>query len=238
MANEYFKNFPTTQYKLSNGKWITIKDFFRKSSIEQNAVNQIVNYEFYELEDGERPDVVATKLYGNGDLHWTFLLVNEMESYFDWHKDTQTFETYLKQKYPGQWLTFADTSSMISQTSKFLLGEKITANDGATGNIIKVHPTYKRIGIESTTPFLGGDTVTGSSSGKVATVLDAINQIDGVAYYKDATGLRKNFFATGFTSVTIWQDEFDKNDAKRLIKIIKPQYIRKVVQEFDRIMSS
>ena len=190
------------------------------------------------MEDGERPDVVATKLYGNGDLHWTFLLVNEMESYFDWHKDTQTFETYLKQKYPGQWLTFADTSSMISQTSKYLLGETITAGDGNTGNVIKVQPTYSRMGVTGVLPFTGGDTITGSISNKSSTVQDAINQIDGIAYYKNADGLIRNTFASGFSSVTLWQDEFDKNEKKRLIKIIRPEYIRRVVQEFDRVMSS
>ena len=68
MANQYFENFPTTQYKLSNGKWITIKDFFRKSKIDQAALNNVIDYEYYELTDGERPDVVATKLYGNGDI--------------------------------------------------------------------------------------------------------------------------------------------------------------------------
>ena len=34
MAKEFFKNFPEIQYKLDSGKIVTIKDFFRKSSIE------------------------------------------------------------------------------------------------------------------------------------------------------------------------------------------------------------
>tara|TARA_B110000444_G_C18830589_1_gene593004 strand:+ start:118 stop:834 length:717 start_codon:yes stop_codon:yes gene_type:complete len=238
MANQYFDNFPTTQYKLSNGKWITIKDFFRKATIEQDAVNSVIDYEYYELEDGERPDIVATKIYGNGDLHWTLLLVNQMQSYYDWHKDTKTFELYLKQKYPGQWLTFANSSHIIDASSKFLLGEKITANDGNTAHIISVQPTYNRIGIEGGLDFSGGESVTGDISLKTGTVLNAINQIDGIAYYKNADGLRRNTFSSGYTSTSLWQDEFDTNDKKRLIKIIRPQYIRRVVQEFDRIMSS
>ena len=85
MANQFFKNFPEIQYKIqdSNGvdKFVTIKDFFRKSRIEQAAVTNVIDYTYYELEDGERPDVAATKLYGNPDLHWTFFLVNEIENY-------------------------------------------------------------------------------------------------------------------------------------------------------------
>ena len=69
MAQEYFKNFPEMQYTLSNGKIITIKDFFRKSKIEQEAVTGLIEYTTYELSEGDRPDTVATKLYGNGDFH-------------------------------------------------------------------------------------------------------------------------------------------------------------------------
>lgn len=236
MANEYFNNFPTTQYKLSDGRWITIKDFFRKSKIDQSALHKVIDYEYYQLQDGERPDVVATKIYGNGDLHWTLLLVNEIESYYDWHKDTPTFEAFLTEKYPGQYLTFANTSDIIDGNGKFLLGEKITSNDGNTAHVLKVEPTYNRIGVKGNREFTGGDTITGSE--KTATIQNAINQIDGVAYYKNDEGLKSNSFVNGYTSVTLWQDEFDKNDAKRLIKIIRPQYIRRVVQEFDRIMSS
>ena len=74
MSQQFFKNFPEMQYKLSDGKIITIKDFFRKASIDSSARDAIIDYTYYELEEGDRPDVVASKLYGNGDLHWVFFL--------------------------------------------------------------------------------------------------------------------------------------------------------------------
>ena len=187
MANQYFENFPTTQYKLANGKWITIKDFFRKSKIDQGALHKVIDYEYYELQDGERPDVVATKLYGNGDLHWTLLLVNEMESYFDWHKDTPTFEAYLKEKYPGQYLTFSNTSDMIDEDGKFLLGEEIKSNTGNTAHVIKVEPTYNRIGVDGRIDFIGGDTITGSEK----TADWALYQAKSAARPPVATGARQ-----------------------------------------------
>ena len=64
MSNQLFKNFPEIQYTLSTGKIVTIKDFFRKSMIEQEAVNSVISYTYYEIQDGERPDVVADRLYG------------------------------------------------------------------------------------------------------------------------------------------------------------------------------
>ena len=37
MANQFFENFPKIQYELSDGKRVFIKDFFRKSKIEQEC---------------------------------------------------------------------------------------------------------------------------------------------------------------------------------------------------------
>ena len=130
MATEFFKNFPKVQYKLNDGRIIYIKDFFRKSKIEQEAVQSIVDYSKYEIQEGERPDIVATKLYGNPDLHWIFFVVNEFENYYDWHMDNQTFQKYLDKKYHGQFLVFDQSTSVVSATSKYLLGEKITSTSG------------------------------------------------------------------------------------------------------------
>ena len=44
MSNQLFKNFPEIQYTLSTGKIVTVKDFFRKSMIEQESVNSCLLY--------------------------------------------------------------------------------------------------------------------------------------------------------------------------------------------------
>ena len=49
MANELFKNFPEVRYTLSNGKIVTIKDFFRKAKLEGTQLNQVIDYTFYEI---------------------------------------------------------------------------------------------------------------------------------------------------------------------------------------------
>ena len=44
MAVEFFRNFPEITYNLSDGRTILIKDFFRKSKVEQDAVNSLIDY--------------------------------------------------------------------------------------------------------------------------------------------------------------------------------------------------
>ena len=333
MANEFFKNFPEIQYKIQDSdgvdKFVTIKDFFRKSRIEQAAVTNVIDYTYYELEDGERPDIVATKLYGNPDLHWTFFLVNEIENYYDWHRDNNSFEVFMDEKYPGQILNAAATTDIVSSatyndqdeitaTDKFVLGERLSSqyefeadgnntsfagadangntlsfkaeglkvyridyesanrvllqtpeqytisnfsnyryttltyveinpvlksgdklliNDSIKAHVVKVEPTFKRI-VSVGESLTGGQTITGSVSGKTFTIVDAINHRDGIKHYKSEAGHYKNTFTSGDTSESHYKHEIDKNEEKRKIKVIRPEFIKRVVNEFERIMLS
>jgi hypothetical protein len=237
MANELFKNFPKIGYRLESGKYVTIRDFFRKSTVEQSFINDIIDYEYYELQDGERPDIVATKIYGNGDLHWTLFLVNEFLNYNDWHKDTETFDIYMKEKYPGHYLTVTNVSDLIDQDKKFLLGEKISTPVGH-GRVLQLQPTYKRLGVTNSTKWRTGDVITGEVSGKSFEIENVIEMKDGVSHYVNSDGLKKNYFENGYTSVSLIEHEMEHNEEKRKIKIIRPELINRVVNEFERLMSN
>jgi len=236
MALEYFKNFPEISYKLDSGKVVFIKDFFRKSKIEQDAVNSIIQYNKYELSDGDRPDILATKLYGNSNLHWLFFLVNDIENYFDWHKDNQIFERYIDKKFLGQLATGTQSTDILTPTTKFLLGEKVTSVS-SEGRIIEVSPLEKRICIDGGN-FVANELITGAVSGKTFTPTSIINHRDGISFYKNSDGLKRNTESSGFTGVTFYEDEFDKNEEKRKIKIIKPSLVDNIVERFEEVMSA
>ena len=70
-------------------------------------------------------------------MHWTFFLVNDIENYYDWYKDQQTFERYINKKYPGQLAIASQSTDIVARkttasdtTNKFLLGEKVTSASG------------------------------------------------------------------------------------------------------------
>ena len=52
------------QYTLNTGEIVRVKDFFRKAKVESKALDSIVEYQYYEILDGERPDVAAVGLRG------------------------------------------------------------------------------------------------------------------------------------------------------------------------------
>ena len=236
MAQEFFKNFPEIQYKLDSGKIVTIKDFFRKSSIEPAAQEAIIDYTFYELTEGDRPDIVASKLYGDPDLHWVFFLVNEFENYYDWFKSSRDFENYITKKYGGKYFVCESSTDIVSATSKFLIGETITGAN-SKGIVVDVDPTMCRIGVDVEKGFVDPILSTGSSSSKSITPTSIIDMQDGVAYYvKD--GIKSTHFVSGATAKTIYEDEFEKNEEKRNIKIISPNMIGRIVSQFEKVMKS
>jgi len=241
MSNEYFKNFETIQYPL-NDKLVSIKNFFKKTTVEQKSLYDVVDYTFYELSEGERPDIVASKLYGDSDLYWVLLLVNEIENLNEWHKDSPTFESYMNEKYEGKYLNATASTDIVSSTSKFLIGEAITYTDtvdptnGRGGHVVEVDPTFNRIGVVGDFPRL--NSVTGGSSEKSFTPSSIIERRDGVSYYKNSDDtLRRNTSASGYSAVTFYDDEFAKNEEKRKIKIVRPNIVNQVVKEFERLMS-
>ena len=241
MANEFFKNFPEVQYQL-DGKVIYIKDFFRKSKIDQESVKALIDYTYYELQEGERPDIAADKLYGSSDLHWTFFLVNDFENYYDWFKDATSFESYISKKYPGQIAIASQSTDIVARktsvgdtSNKFLLGEKVTSVSGE-GRVILVEPEHNRIAIDGK-GFVANETITGKVSTKSFTPTSVVDHRDGVAYYKNGS-LRKNTESSGYTSVSNYDDEYEKNEAKRKIKIISPGIIQNVVRRFEKVMKS
>ena len=258
MANKLFENFPALQYTLNTGKVVRVKDFFRKAKIETDSVDSIVEYQLYEILEGERPDVVATKLYGDGDLHWTFWLVNDWDNYYDWFMDYETFENYMEEKYQGQNLIVENSSSIVTtptydttlvstdnplghkHDNKILIGETLTSGTKEV-SVLSVDPTFNRVVVKGDT--IEPNDVMLSKTNEVFgtnlsfTVQSVSDAQDGVHHYVDSAGNKRTFGGTGWTAVTYETEERNENEKKRQIKIIRPERIKRVLREFERIMS-
>ena len=161
---------------------------------------------------------------------------NYFDNYYDWWKDQSTFQQYIEKKYRGKFLVCDSSTDIVSATSKFLIGETITTSD-SKGVIIDVDPTFCRIGVDVEYGFLNPQVTTGSSSSKSVTPASIIEMRDGVSYY-DKGGVRSTHFVSGSTAKSLWEDEYEINEEKRRIKIIKPSMIGPVVRQFEKVMKS
>ena len=97
----YFKMFPLIPYDAKgDGKPTLMTDIFRRVKLTSNLTNQVVDFDYYNVQDGETPEMIAYKYYGDVNLHWTILVVNDVVDYYeDWPMSVQKFEQFVKEKY-------------------------------------------------------------------------------------------------------------------------------------------
>ena len=115
------------------------------------------------------------------------------------------------------------------------MGESVTGTN-SRGIIIDVDPTFCRLGVDVEVGFQN-PICNRSTSNKTVTPISIIDARDGVAYY-EKDGVKSTHFVSGSTAKTLWEDEYEKNEKKRLIKIIKPSMISAVVNQFEKVMKS
>lgn len=77
MSN-YFHNFPVVDYKFGDEDTLTR---FQHLGTTVDILEQVrkyqVYYQNYEIQNGERPEQLSGRLYGNTNYYWTFYLLND-----------------------------------------------------------------------------------------------------------------------------------------------------------------
>jgi hypothetical protein len=100
----YFQDFPDFLYdfEFTKGKReaIVITDITRNIRFRRDVLANISVYDEYDVIDGETPEIVAEKIYGNAEYHWIVMLANERYDYRkDWVLSIPRLEEYIQDKY-------------------------------------------------------------------------------------------------------------------------------------------
>ena len=239
MAEKYFKHYPTIDFDVKNdGELIEAKDIFRNIRVRDNSDEAIAGYEYYYVNDQDRPDVLATKLYGDATLYWLFWMVNDQFATFnDWPKSQSILERFIARKYSGKALVSNQQSDIVSSSdSKFLQGEKVVGStSSAFGFVINIDPTNKQLILNDVQGvFQDNETVTGSQSNKSFTLSSVRNFADSPHHYVNSDGNKTTLEST--TSVSNHDYEQELNDSKRSIRYIKVDYVPQILREFKSMI--
>lgn len=103
----------------------------RVKYIDDLRNNSIMYYE-YEIQDGERPDVIAHKIYGDSEKHWLILYVNDIiDIRSQWPLTYEEFKNYIID-------TYGSLSAAKSQIHGYFKTEKTTIlNSDDTSRTVK-----------------------------------------------------------------------------------------------------
>ena len=99
----YFENFPKFAYDFDiNGerKVLIVSDITRNVRFRKDILSNVTLYDEYDIKEGETPEIIAEKLYGNSQYHWVVMLVNDRYDYIKDFPLTYTALTqYITDKY-------------------------------------------------------------------------------------------------------------------------------------------
>ncbi len=99
---KYFNQFPLINYDITGLKsnYKAVVNIWRRVKVRSKIVDVITNYDRYDVQEGDTPEIVSYKIYGTTDLFWIVCLMNDVHNrYYDWPLPEFTFQQYVADKY-------------------------------------------------------------------------------------------------------------------------------------------
>ena len=171
----FFKQFPKIEYDFnSTGVKQNMVDLFRSVRPLPSFLDNYSAYTFYEIKNGERPDIVSERIYGSSQYYWTFFVINDFlhDGYRAWPMSKEDLFDYIAKEYEGYVIETnpvitRDTDQLItdhrnSLAGRFTLGETITgATSGATGTLTSKITDLSQLIVQNVTGAFIGDQTPG-----------------------------------------------------------------------------
>jgi hypothetical protein len=207
---KYFDTLPNINIPNGNDVQTYKNLLIRTSLVQQLATNPLVFYK-YSIQEGDTPEIVADKYYGDSYRYWMVLYGNQniMDPQWDWPLDSKQFISFLNDKYSANAGGVGNVLSYTQQTIHHY--EKITTTvDGTTGttamkNVEVDYDTYASI-----QPF----TQTQS--------------------FPDGSSLT---YTISTTAISIYDYELGVNESKRNINIINSRFATQLEQQFEQLVN-
>jgi hypothetical protein len=255
----YFNYFPKLIYT-SNGVSNIVTDLMTRPALIQDILNNSSLYYEYDIQEGDTPEMIASKYYGDPELHWIILITNQItDPFYDWPMTYQQFSTFIADKYGSQ----ANASITIHHYEKI-----ITSTDGLSGIttsntfVIPVSIPYRVEGFDMdgvVVANVANSSVLPSSNNIVGDCYQTLDTEylyvwDGTKWAVDLSFTEFNSIipysttkSIGTTKVTVSETkqpidcliyEETLNESKRTILLIKKDIISDVKKQFINLMST
>ena len=108
----YFRELPNINYvsllkdKSKNSERLIVKNIFKRAKLRTDIDQAITAFEYYDISENMRPDVVAQNIYGDTELDWIILVTNNITNIRDqWPLSNNDLQSYMVEKYGVTGLT-------------------------------------------------------------------------------------------------------------------------------------
>lgn len=189
----YFNELPNleivnrTSNRTSNDETIIVKNLFRRAKLREDIENVVTAFTYYNIEENERPDQVAQKIYGDPELDWVVMVVNNIVNVQDdWPISKDSFDNYLLSKYGSLEKLYEikhyETIELKDSFGRVILPAKLLVDESFYNT-----PVYQKN--DTPPPGITFPDITSPGNVAIATATIDINgSINGVALENAGTG--------------------------------------------------
>lgn len=205
---QYFNTLPKIVYRSSQGTSSLYTNLMARASIMPSVLKNPMVYYKYDLQEGDTPEIVAYKYYGDSYRYWIVLFANQiMDPQWEWPLSYSAFNSYINNKYGyneslGTWSVF-DPYSTTYQFQKIITQYDAESQTTTVNTVVIDELTYNNLNESTNSYTLPTGTVTVSVTKKI------------LSYYD-------------------W--ELDTNESKRTINILNEVYVNQLEKEFKNLM--
>jgi hypothetical protein len=225
--SRYFSYFPKTFYTL-NGESTSvdiITDILVRYKLSDDFKENSAAYYEYDVKDGDTPEIIASKFYGDAELHWLVLMANDMvDAQYDFPLSQRNLISYIDDKYTANANVSGQSGLEWAQvnTKQYFIIE--TTTNSLTDAI-----QTKKWEVDANTYANASVTFASKYESNAVSVVVS----SGVATITLPEG--STISITQTTDVNTYYDyEVDLNDSKRTIKLIRPAIAQAIRDEFRK----
>lgn len=254
----YFTNFPTTLFQISppsyrkNPEYVGITDITRNVRFKKEVIDNIALFDYINLTESDTIEILSERLYGSPHYHWVLMLLNDRYDYLnDLPLKQETFEKRLTQLYPAEVITQTYNATMYnlpvdiinSQGLSFDFNQTVesiyyTADNAiitADNAQIRVNTTNIGVNVNSIVRPIRSMFVYDEVL-KIFVKRIAFTDVPYIEYYNPTTQELDFEQFPGVKLRYLYDTEVDLNEKKRLIKIISPNLLSTVLQNFKDLL--
>lgn len=238
--SKYFKFFPKVSYPQGKNNDATdlVTNLIARYAFEPSFKNNTASFYKYEIKESDTPESIAYKFYGASEKHWIVLNYNDIvDPQYDWPLNYQELNKYIDTKYsaPG----YADTANtsvpglewsknvnnikayykVITKInhdgSKYI--KKVEIDENSYDELLETTTTYVINKQSNQIQIIQNGTVTLNINSQLASNLDICKTETITKEYK-----------------TYYDYENELNESKRTIKLLKPEVVYAIEEEFKK----
>lgn len=145
---QYFSTLPKVVKTSVDGTSMLMTNLMARVSVIPEVLKNPLVYYQYDIQEGDTPEIIAHKYYGDSYRYWIVLFVNEiMDPQWDWPMDSTTFNTFIQDKYQefnpySEIHHYEEVITQYEHNTQLTTVDKIIIDETAYDLLLETNDTY------------------------------------------------------------------------------------------------